>query len=71
MSELKSEELISLCYFSEEKRPESFYDFQRMLPALEREHPDWVKAYRKLRKAEARFEKRTRKLRDSAYDMEP
>jgi alkylhydroperoxidase/carboxymuconolactone decarboxylase family protein YurZ len=70
VSELTAEELISLCYLSEEKRPESFFAFEQMLPALEREHPEWVKAYRKLRKAEARFQRRTRELRAIANDME-
>jgi hypothetical protein len=63
MSELTSSDLLSLCHFSEEKRPESFCDFERILPALEREHPEWVKAYRKLRKAEKRFQLATGLLR--------
>jgi hypothetical protein len=64
-------DLRVLCFFAETKRPESMAQFERLLPALERDHPEWVKAYVKLRKAEARFEERTRELRAIANDMEP
>jgi hypothetical protein len=70
MSILKSSDLLSLCYFAKEKRPESMVDFESLLPALEREHPDWVEAYRKLRKAERRFEEATTALLNLAYDMD-
>lgn len=70
MSELTSNDLLSLCYFSEEKRPESFCDFERILPALEREQPDWLRAWRKLQKAQKNFERATRDLQDHAYGME-
>ena len=55
MSDLKPGDLSSLCYFATHKTPESFTGFEAMKPALEREHPQWMKAYRKLRKAERNF----------------
>jgi hypothetical protein len=70
MSKLKAGDLFSLCYYTEKKQPESFVDFEKILPDLEREHPEWVKAYRKLRKAERRFEEATKALHNFAMDME-
>jgi hypothetical protein len=65
MSKLKPGDILSLCYYTENKRPESFVDFEKILPDLEREHPEWVKAYRKLRKAELRLALATKALHAS------